>query len=336
MAKCDLHIVFDDEDRTYKIGETVSGKIQILAHDELQCRKITLIRAWKTRGRGNQASGGEEEMVFAEGEKFFAGEVKEFPFLFSSLHGPVSYQGDLLNVEWHLRGQVDISRAADVVAEEKFLLVPGQPSENVILGSAIPSNDSPEKTSSFRERLLKAQALAAPFLIIGVLMIFASGANLVAILIGMAVAGFGAWQLFILWRNKLAQRKLGRIEVRLAPAKVRTGNLVECKFLFHAQDAQRLKRIVATLKGEERVASGSGGLKNTHTHTIYETAFERSKESAFAVADKIQIILPVQIPPNAPSTFYAPDNALNWSIHVQIEVPGWPDWVQAFPITVLP
>lgn len=336
MAKCDLHIVFDDEDRTYKIGEAVTGKIQILAHDEFQCRKITLTRAWKTRGRGNQASGGEEEIVFAEEEKFLAGEVKEIPFQFSALRGPVSYEGHLLNVEWHLRGQVDIPLAADVVTEEKFLLVPGQPSEEVVLGSEMPSHDSPQTDSSFRERLTRAQMLAAPFLIIGLLMIFAGGSKVIPMLIGVMVAGFGAWHLFILLRNQLAQRKLGRVEVGLDPVKVRAGNSVECKFLFHTQDARRLNRIVATLKGEERVASGGGGLKNTHTHTIYETAFERSNENAIAVADKMQIILPVQIPPTAPSTFYAPDNALNWSIRVQIEIPGWPDWVQAFPITVLP
>jgi hypothetical protein len=336
MAKCDLHVVFDDEDRTYQIGEAVSGKIQILAHDEFQCRKITLHRGWKTRGRGNQAAGGEEEMVFAEEAKFIAGEVRQFPFQFSALRGPVSYQGHLLNVEWHLRGQVDIALAADVVKEEKFLLVAGKPSEEVVLGSETPADDAPEPASSFRERLTRAQALALPFFIIGVIMLFAAGSNLLAMSIGVAVAGFGAWQLFMLLRNKLAQQKLGRVQVWLDPVKGRPGNLVECKFLFHTQDARRVKRIMATLKGEERVVSGSGGLKNTHTHTIYETIFEHSDQNAIAVADKMQIVLPVQIPPNAPSTFHAPDNALNWSIRVQIDIPGWPDWVQAFPLTVTP
>jgi hypothetical protein len=336
MSKCDLHIVFDHDDRTYKLGEAVTGKIQVFANDGFHCRKITLICAWRTQGRGNRASGGEEGMVFAEGEKFQAGDMREFPFRFSALRGPVSYQGHHLNVEWHLRAQVDIPLAVDVIKEEKFVLAPGEISEEIVLGTEEQSGEVREAPSSFRERMAMAKTLAVPFFILGVAMIFLAGSNLVALLLGLAIAGFGGWQLFLMLRNKLAQRKLGAVKVGISPSKVRAGNAVECKFLFDSRDAGRLRKITATLKGEERVASGSGGLKNTHTHTIYEAAVEQSNQNLAAFGDKTEIKIPVQVPPHAPSTFRAPDNALIWSIRVQIDIPDWPDWVQAFPITVTP
>lgn len=335
MSKCDLHIVFDHDDRTYKLGEAIAGKIQVLAREAFHCRKITLICAWRTQGRGNKASGGEEGVTFADDAKFQSGELKEYPFQFAARRGPVSYQGQYLNVEWYLRAQVDIPVAVDVIKEEKFMLAPGDISEEIVLGTDDESEEA-AAPSSFKERMAMARVLAVPFFVLGVAMIVLGGSNLVALLLGLAVAGFGGWQLFMMLRNKLAQQRVSALEVSVHPVKIRAGNAVECKFLLDSRDARRLRKITATLKAEERVVSGAGGLKNTHTHKIYETVLEQSNQEVAAFGEKTEIKIPVPIPPHAPSTFRAPDNALIWSIRVQIDIPDWPDWVQEFPITVVP
>jgi len=335
MSKCELHIVFDHDDRTYKLGEAITGKIQILAHEAFHCRKITLICAWRTQGRGNKASGGEEGMAFAEDAKFQSGELKEYPFQFAARRGPVSYQGHYLNVEWYLRAQVDIPIAVDVIREEKFMLAAGDISEEIVLGTEDQLEEA-AAPSSFKERMTMARVLAVPFFVLGVAMIVLGGSNLVALLLGLAVAGFGGWQLFMMLRNKLAQQRVSALEVKVHPVKIRAGNAVECKFLFDSRDARRLRKITATLKAEERVVSGAGGLKNSHTHKIYETVLEQSNQEVAPLGDKAEIKIPVPIPSNAPSTFRAPDNALIWSIRVQIDIPDWPDWVQEFPLTVVP
>ncbi len=335
MSKCVLHIVFDHDDRTYKLGEAITGKIQVLAQEAFHCRKITLICAWRTQGRGNKALGSEEGMIFAEDTKFQSGELKEYPFQFAAQHGPVSYQGQYLSVEWYLRAQVDIPVAIDVIREENFMLAPGDISEEVVLGTE--DHDQLEAApSSFKERMTMAQVLAVPFFVLGVAMIVLGGSNLVTLLLGLAVAGFGGWQLFVMLRDKLAQQRVSALEVEVQPVKIRAGNAVECKFLFDSRDARRLRKITATLKAEERVVSGTGGLKKTHTHKIYETVVEQSNQDVVAFGDKTEIKIPVPIPPHAPSTFRAPDNALIWSIRVQIDIPDWPDWVQEFPLTVIP
>ncbi len=275
-------------------------------------------------------------MTSAEDVRFQSGEMKEIPFQFPARRGPVSYQGQYLNVEWYLRAQVDIPVAVDVIKEEKFMLAPGETAEEILLGTEEQPEEAAEAPSSFTEPMAMAKVLAVPFFILGLVMVFLAGSNLVALLLGLAAAGFGGWQLFLMLRNKLAQQKLGKVEVQIDPAKVRVGDQVECKFLFDARDARRLRKITATLKGEERVVSGSGGIRNTHAHTIYEAAVEQLNQNVVSAGDKTEIKLPLQIPPNAPSTFYAPDNDLLWSIRVQIDIPDWPDWVQEFPITVMP
>jgi hypothetical protein len=335
MSKCDLHIVFDHDDRTFKLGEAITGKIQVLAREAFHCRKITLICAWRTAGRGNKAAGGEEGMVFAEEGRFQSGELKEYSFQFAARRGPVSYQGQYLNVEWYLRAQVDIPVAVDVIKEEKFMLAPGDISEEIILGTEDDFEEA-EAPSSFKERMTMARILAVPFFVLGIALIVLGGANIITLLLGLAVTSFGGWQLFIMLRNKMAQQRVSALEVKVHPVKIHAGNAVACKFLFDSRDARRLRKITATLKAEERVVSGAGGLKNTHTHKIYETVLEQSNQDVVPLEDKTEIKIPVPIPANAPSTFRAPDNAVIWSIRVQIDIPDWPDWVQEFPITVLP
>jgi hypothetical protein len=336
MSKCDLHVAFDHDDRTYKLGEAITGKIQVLAREAFHCRKITLICAWQTRGRGNKASESEEGMIFAEDTKFQSGELQEYPFQFAARRGPVSYQGQYLAVEWYLRAQVDIPVAVDVIKEEIFMLAPGDISEEIVLGTEDQDQREEAAPSSFKERMTMAEVLAIPFFVLGLAMIVLGGSNLVALLLGLAVTGFGGWQLFMMLRNKLAQQRVSALEVQVHPVKIRAGKAVECKLLFDSRDARRLRKITATLKAEERVVSGAGGLKNTHTQKIYETILEQSNQDVVAFGDKAEIKIPVRIPANAPSTFRAPDNALIWSLRVQIDISDWPDWVQEFPLTVLP
>jgi len=337
MAKCDLHIEFDRDQRLYKLGEAMPGKVIVVAHAAFQCRKITLVRAWKTSGRGNETSGGDEGMILDEGAEFQAGEKREYPFQFGALRGPVSYQGHLLNVEWVLRAQVDLPAAVDVNKEEKFALGPGEIAEEILLGTTEQiSGDYYETTTSHRARLSKAEALALPFLVLGVVMMVMASGNPLGLILGLAVSGFGLWQLYIWLRNRLAKQKLGAIDVHVSPDRVRVGNRVECQCLFKPHDLRRLNKIMATLKCEERVMSGSGSLRNAHAHTIYETTLEQTNQNAVAVGEKMQIAIAFQIPPHSPCTFHAPDNAVNWHLRVQLDIPGWPDWIQDFPLTVLP
>jgi hypothetical protein len=337
MSKCDLQILPERPDRTYKFGEPIAGTVRIAAHDHFPCRKLTLIREWKTAGRGNRAGGGEEGMILADNVEFHSGETREYPFRFVGLSGPASYDGHYLKVVWHLRAQVDIPLAVDVKHEEKFLLVAGETSEEILLGVETPAVKTPATAGELAERMTMAKMLAIPFFLIGLAMIYLSHWQPVMLAIGVAVAGFGGWQIFFMLKNKLAQQKVGAVEVEISRGQVRPGEQVECKVLLPASHARRLQNITATLKGEERVVSGLGNHKTTHTHTIQNLVVEAGNQNGLSVAnDKMQFTLPLQIPANAPSTFHAPDNALHWAILVRVDIPDWPDWVREFSITILP
>jgi len=336
MSKCEVKILFDRPEVTYKFGEAIAGVMQVAAHADFHCRQITLIRGWKTHGRGNIASGGEEGMILADAAEFKADETREYPFRFAGLAGPVSYQGHHLSVEWHLRAHLDIPLAVDAKHEEKFILVGGETSQEILLGTGEDVKIDSKISSELEGRLAMAKVLGVPFFIIGLAMIYLSGSYPLTLALGLAATGFGGWQIFLMLRNKLARQKLGEIEVRLHPDKLRPGDHLECSVALPSSHAERLQKITATLIGEERVVSGAGNHKMVHTHKIHEQVMEETTHQTVDNANKLQFNLPLQLPADAPSTFRAPDNALFWFVRVQCDIRGWPDWVQEFPLMVMP
>jgi hypothetical protein len=336
MSKCEVKILFDRPDGIYKFGEAIAGVVQVAAHADFHCRQITLIRGWKTHGRGNIASGGEEGLILADAAEFKTGETRDYPFRFAELAGPVSYQGHYLSVEWHVRAHLDIPLAVDVKQEEKFILAGGETSQEILLGTGEEVKINAKISSELEGRIAMAKVLGVPFFIIGLAMIYFSAWYPLTLALGLAATGFGGWQIFLMVRNKLAQKKLGEIEVRIHPDKLRPGNQLECSVALPSSHAQRLQKITATLIGEERVVSGAGNHKMVHTYKIHEQVTEETAHQAVDSANKLQFNLPLQLPAEAPSTFHAPDNALFWFVLVHCDIRGWPDWVQEFPITVMP
>ena len=125
MAKCDLAIEFERSDRRYRPGETVSGKVTVQVNAKVQCNGLTVKRLWHTHGKGNYAEGSDsvEEVVFS-GE-WWPGETHAYPFAFEVPAAPVSYHGEVLNVDHYVAARADIPWAIDPKAEEDFLLLAG-------------------------------------------------------------------------------------------------------------------------------------------------------------------------------------------------------------------
>ncbi len=50
MSKCDISIEFDAENRTYRGGGTVSGRVLVEVNKDLTSNGIKLIHFWQTHG----------------------------------------------------------------------------------------------------------------------------------------------------------------------------------------------------------------------------------------------------------------------------------------------
>lgn len=166
MSKCAVKIVLDRPERTYAAGEKVTGRIEVSVSDDCQCQKLTLARLWRTRGRGEDAFGKPEEQILFSGA-WRAGQNVSYPFEFAAPIGPLSYNGQLLNVEWYLRAQAALAGALDATADVDFRLVASETPPGFNLGPAFRGTASHKSLMEFGQTLKQGCgiALAAFFLL---------------------------------------------------------------------------------------------------------------------------------------------------------------------------
>jgi hypothetical protein len=338
VSKCDVRIVLDREDGCYEIGETVGGVVQVKVNESCSCKKLTLTRRWKTHGRGNRKSG--EKAVM----ELFSGTLTpgqhQYPFEFPAPVGPLSYHGHYLNVDWYLKAQVDIPWAIDPKAETEFLLTRGDYEGDIDFGQG-PDKKPDQVVSGKATGQLGLSCFGLIFALLGAgamaSMIMAPAGSTppipvmivpcVFILIGLGV-------IFLGLRNILAERKLGGVDVQLSNYHPVAGEELTCTLTFKPQATVKLNAISAELKGEEVVVRGSGSNRTTYRHGLYEhkeTMIERKQAS---VGREITLETTFLVPEDAAPSFRTRDNALNWEVSVEIDIPGWPDWSKEFPIFV--
>ncbi len=153
---------------------------------------------------------------------------------------------------------------------------------------------------------------------------------------GAVFAGVAVLVLFLMFRNKIAARKLGDVEVSVKPSTVAAGEVVHVDLTFCPKADIEVNAITATLIGREEVVRGSGTDKTTHTHELHREVVElRGKDSIRRLRD-MHLSTPLTLPKDAAPTFAASDNQLLWKVVVDIDIEGWPDWSWDEPITVLP
>jgi len=123
MSKCDLQIVFERDDRTYRGGDEVSGTVYVQVNQDVETNGIVLERFWQTHGRGNTATGPKERNVLFQGD-LRAGQSLSYPFRFTAPDGPPTYHGRYLNVDHYVHVHVDIPWAIDPKLKEEYVLLP--------------------------------------------------------------------------------------------------------------------------------------------------------------------------------------------------------------------
>ncbi|MBI4639148.1 MAG: hypothetical protein HY731_00530 [Candidatus Tectomicrobia bacterium] len=349
MSSCDLQLVFDRADRTYRFGEDVSGTVLLDAHTELECRNVVLTYQWRTHGRGNTASGKEESLLLSDQRHFREGTHEEYRFTLTVPPGPMTYHGHSLNVGWYVKARADIPWGIDAKDEQEFILLAGDTTKKVVLGDELASEENLASLPESVTWIARARDLRKdPFFRISIIIAFVT-AVAASIFVDywsdfwsfftFPVTLFAVFFGIKILRDRMVRQKLGDVDVHVEPSSVHPGDHVSCRVQSQSKGNAFLEKVTATLYAEERVVSGSSGSKGSarvYTHTVYEHPFVQSFHEQLVEGRRIDVECSFVIPPEAPSTFTAKDNALSWFVTVQIGIKNWPDWVQSFPITVFP
>jgi len=110
-------IVIDVDQQAVAAGDFVTGHVRWGSDDDRRARQILVGLEWRTEGAGNRAHGVRRATRFVPKPDDRAA---AFPFRLMVPHeGPVTFDGELISIAWHVRVRVD-QVGFDEVAERPF------------------------------------------------------------------------------------------------------------------------------------------------------------------------------------------------------------------------
>lgn len=324
MSKCDLNIVFDRSDRTYIGGETVTGKIRVRMNESVKSNGITLTHQWRTHGRGNTTAGPKETIELAGECTYSPSEEIELPFSVVAANHPVTYRGNLINIDHYISVAVNVPWAFNPKKEEEYLVRPGKP---------------PAGFAGTRDAIITLKQDAGSSAMIGKIIL---GIIVTAAIIPIIMFAFFLLPIILLvagffWFRHLAlSKRLGDVQFSIPHVVVAPGEPWTAKLQFQPRKQFRINSISLTLLGKETAVSGSGTKATTHNHTIMEQKLVARANDMLAAHEPVIEEFRIEFPATGAFSFELPSNKIQWIATVRIDIPSFPDWSKSQPIQVVP
>lgn len=333
MSKCDLSVVLEKEDAVFMPGDRVRGFITVDVNKSVTCTDLTVRLEIASHGRGNtwiDVKGSEQLFV----GDWSPGEQQLYPFDFEMPAGPISYNGKYLNVSWYIRANVAIPWAFDPKTEKEILVKPGG-TEPLLVGPApiralpMVAADAQAKIGTVVSLIVLAMSWGIPILI--ALMVGDEGVWIVVPIFGTLGTLLASWILYQSLRNTIAQRRVGEVTFDVQ-MECESGDEVPVVVSLNPPQPTEVRSAAVTVRAREIVVSGSGTNRTTYTHTVFEEVIDICGKQELAGPTTFNASF--HIPPDAPSSFSAPDNRLEWSAQLHLDLPMWPDWMKFVPFVV--
>lgn len=364
MAKCELTIHLDDENATFRGGDTVTGSVEVRTDGDVRCDGLTLECRWETHGKGNRVHGENPGIQLFVGEWAGAG-THRYPFSFQLPHGPFTYHGRYLNVGWFLRARADVPWALDPKAEREIPLAPNpdeEPrwTEAVATAELLPGDlrtavageqKGPQPPAGARHLgnvvaigclavvAIPLLALVAAAVFQGIALVRGEADPMEALLmIGMA----GIFVLLFLGgaakvvSNRMARKRLGDVTFEVSPLTLRPGERLRARLQCRPQKTSELNGATLRIAAEEVVTRGSGTSRSTYRHTVHEREVEVPIHQGLSAGLPFHLDHELEIPADAAPSFMARDNRLTWTVSLRLDIPRWPDWTGERAIVVHP
>lgn len=350
MSKCELEVLFDRDDRTYRPGEPVRGEVVVVTDEDVRCSGLTVELLWQTHGAGNTDRTVLDTLALAP-EPWNPGLRYRYPFSFTAPGRPLTYHGHFLNVDHCVAARADLPWALDPKASEEYLLVPGPDSHREHLASPVDFTVAAAGSSG-------PVAKVIGWLLLPVLLVLVVALLLMILPLVLVIGGV------VLLRRVIAERRLGRVTVEVSgpevgpptepgvaksvasrlgviarpftPRAITPGGELRFQVRFQPRTAVDVDRVTVRLVGTEECRSGSGTNAKTHTHTLCEETSLLAEGVSFIPGVPMELTGVLPVPALEAYSFRAHNNALKWKLEVAIEIPSWPDWKRDHPLLLVP
>jgi hypothetical protein len=325
--KCELDVRLD-RGASYRPGEPIEGTVSVETDGAVRCDNLTVATVFYTHGKGNRHVGVIEEASLFAGD--WALGRSEYRFRLRAPDAPLAYHGEILNVDLGVRATADIPWSMD---PEKLadIQVTHEPRRR---GYEV-SWDRKEERAAWG---MGCAMMALGLLLVGGVL-FAIGALVEEdgfFGFGSAASIMGAIGAIVAIPRWMAERRVGNIRFTLDQAggagyrEAGEEGFLDVSLSMAA--SAHPKEVRVTLTGTEVVVKGSGTNKKTYRHALHEreVVLEPSGEPG-----RYRGRLALPAPGTVPGSFKAPSNEIEWKVAARVDIPGWPDWTDDIPLTVV-
>lgn len=325
MAKCDLSIELDDPKSVHPGGGKITGVVRVVVDKNVSTKGLVITSGWATHGRGNVASGETASETLFTGD-WRAGDKLEYRFELPIGNWPPSYHGNYLNIDHYINVRAKIPWGFDPKASQAFLMRPTGGAETAVITKNV-------HELSGKIGCIVFSIISAIFATIFVTVLGAVGFSPFMLFFAIIpLIGFVVFFVKVL----LPKYLLGDVQCHLEPEQVSPGDDVRGELVITPRKNVNINAIKMTFKASEKVISGSGSNRTTHTNVFFEKETTLQGEGVLQAGQTHRIDLNVQLPDDAPYSIDLDDNDLIWSTFLRIDIPRWPDWTKDLPIKVVP
>lgn len=341
----ELRIELDEEGRTFRPGDVVTGEVYVSVERHCDCRQLVVYAQWRTNGKHRATSGRRHSERLFSGE-WEAGTEQRYPFSLQLPDGPCTYRGERLEVDWVLGADLEIPHGYDPETEEVIEVdgpVEGG-SDSYRMGDPRSSGYDQVRHEHYTRNSTDSPDVFGA-LIVGAMLVGMGGSVIwgglqtpvptLPIIAGVVLIAIGAFAIFKNGLDRLLTRVgAGKIEADVEDSRVAAGENVELK----VGGTDEIDKVSATLRAVEYVLEGKGK-RNALTmedmaigrdevlHEDFETVIE-STDGTYR--------LKFLVPENASPSFYAVRNQVLWWLDVEVDVAGAPDWSDTVAVDVVP
>lgn len=320
MAKCQLTVVLDEPGRPCVGGEKVRGTVVVRADQAVTCRGLDVTSCWATHGAGNVDRGEIDHVTLFQGP-WDEGQEYRYPFEVDTAAWPPSYYGRLLNVGQFIEARAKLSWATDPKATVEIPVVVTAAPESL---TPVTKSRPPSLVGWIVGLVLGLLLLVPLLMLLGMAILF--------LLPLVAIGGAVTW---FVW-SYLPTRLTGRVECEVLPLRVAAGDAIKGSVRFTPRRSLTVNAITWKVTATERCEAGSGSNRKTHTHVAVQESRQLAEAGLLEAGVPQTYAFEFPVPSTAPPSLKFNDNKLTWEAELRIDIPGWPDWVKTFTLTVTP
>ena len=293
MSRCDISIRYDQPDRTYRGGDTVSGEVHVQVNKDTTSNGIQLTHYWKTHGHGNTDSGVDQIEMLAGHSELRAGKDLAFPFSFVAECQPPTYRGHLINIDHYVKVSVDVPWAIDPKSEEEFILLPGK---------------RPPEVTGQREEIVVFTSKSS---------MEPSPGCLKAIYVVDQIIGK-------LRLVKMLASRLGEVELQTPHRVVGVGEDWPLELQFTPKKNCQINGIEVKIHCREIATSGRGSSRNTRHHTVLEKMHVLELAGELTAGELFDQRYSVPFPETSAYSLNEDSNKIYWMVEVRVDIVAFP------------